>query len=82
MGEVNLLEFKEYLNDFCNKFGYTNKVEFDKTKNECSIIISNGIENAGVWLTKDELRQLNNDELKKTIEMLHNGIQIRMKTRH
>jgi mRNA deadenylase 3'-5' endonuclease subunit Ccr4 len=67
------MSFNEYFHDFCSEHGYTGKFILSKTSEEYEIIISKGDDNAGVFLSRDELKRLNNHEIKSLLEFLHKG---------
>ena len=72
------MSFQSYLETFCLEHCYTSTLDFNKDTQEYSIIISNEKENAGVWLTNEELQALSNQEIKDLLLILHKGIELRM----
>ncbi|MGB8454498.1 MAG: hypothetical protein WCD89_19485 [Anaerocolumna sp.] len=68
-----MLKFTDYLNEFCNKYGYIGKMDFDNKTKEYNIIISKGDDNAGIFLSKEELKACSNKQLEDLLDMLHIG---------
>lgn len=67
------MKFNEYFNEFCLEHGYTGKFGLNESSNEYEIVISKGDDNAGAFLSKEELKRLNNQEIKNILELLHKG---------
>lgn len=67
------MKFTNYLNKFCNKHGYIGKLDFNNTTKEYNIIISKGDDNAGIFLSKEELKAYSNKQLEDLLDMLHIG---------
>ncbi len=65
--------FKEYFYDFCEKHDYIGKIGFDKDTNEYHVIISKDDNNAGAFMSKEELKGMNNLQIQSLIELLHKG---------
>lgn len=67
--------FRDIIDEFCNRYKYVGSMGYDKETDEYRIIISKGDDNAGAFLTKDEMDTLNNDRLKEILNMLHMGFE-------
>ncbi|WFR55377.1 hypothetical protein QA584_17400 [Anaerocolumna sp. AGMB13025] len=67
------MKFDNYFKEFCDKYNYTGKIEYDKAKNENSIVISKDGDNAGLFLSKEELMGLSNRQIENLLNMLHIG---------
>jgi hypothetical protein len=67
------LKFRKYLNDFCLKHEYIGSINYNNQTKEYSIIISKNENNAGVFLSKDELLMLNNETIENLLNFLHKG---------
>lgn len=65
--------FENYFNDFCKKYGYKGKIDYSKITNEYSIVISKNDNNAGAFLSKEELQLFSNKQLQDLLDFLHNG---------
>ncbi len=62
-----------YLKDFCDSYGYTGDFGYDEEKKEYHIIISKDDDNAGAFLSKEELQELNYFQLIDLLNILHEG---------
>ena len=65
--------FKDYFNELCKKHGYIGSMGYDKNTDEYHIVISKGDDNAGAFMTKEELKEMNNIQIQNLLEMLHTG---------
>lgn len=72
LGKDSLM-LKTILDEFCNKYNYIGSMGYDKHTNEYKIVISKGNNNAGAFLTKDEMNMLNNNQLIDILDILHKG---------
>lgn len=70
------INIKNELNAFCNKHGYTYQCGYNK-KGEYEIIISQGEDNAGAFLSKEEIQGLTVEGLQSLLEVLHCGFKER-----
>lgn len=71
----------DYLASFCNEHGYTYKIDYHEQSKEYSITLSNEKENAALLMTREELQGMTNEQIRKMVNFLHNGIQARTKVR-
>jgi hypothetical protein len=67
------VKFNTLFQDFCNKHKYIGKIDFDKNTKEYSIIISKQTENAGAFLSKQELTEMTNEQIETLLDFLHKG---------
>ncbi|HCL02871.1 MAG TPA: hypothetical protein DHW61_10755 [Lachnoclostridium phytofermentans] len=71
----------DYLAEFCKKRGYTYKLDYNAEKKEYSIIIGNEKEAGAFIMTKEEVQDLSNKQIKNMLKFLDEGIQLRTKAR-
>ncbi|WMJ87804.1 hypothetical protein [Anaerocolumna sp. MB42-C2] len=69
------MSFNEYFNRFCLEHGYIGKLGLHETSKEYEIIISKGNDNAGAYLTKEELKSMSNQEIRNLLALLHRGFE-------
>ena len=67
------MKFNTLFQDFCNEHKYIGKIDFDKTTKEYSIIISKDTENAGAFLSREELADMTNEQIESLLNFLHKG---------
>nr|WP_308742087.1 hypothetical protein [uncultured Anaerocolumna sp.] len=67
--------FDECLNIFCKKHGYTGHLGYNSSTLEYEIILSKGDNNAGAFLSEEELQSMNNQQFHDLLELLHKGFQ-------
>ena len=67
------MKFDYYFYEFCDKNNYTGRIGYDTVEDEYSIIISKDDNNAGLFLSKEELMELSNQQIKNLLNMLHIG---------
>ena len=66
------MSFEIYFKEFCDKYGYSGKFCFDKQSKEYQIIISKGDDNGGLFMSKEELLSMDNDQIINWLQFLHN----------
>lgn len=69
--------FNDYLSEFCKQHGYTYRFEIEEITKEYIITLSNEYENGALVMTKEELQGLSNQQIKKLLNFVHDGIQLR-----
>jgi hypothetical protein len=67
------MKFDKLFQDFCNEHKYIGKIDFNKSTKEYSIIINKDTENAGAFLSKEELANMSNEQIEKLLSFLHEG---------
>lgn len=71
------MKLRKYFDEFCDKHGYTGDVGYNKENHEYHIIISKDDNNAGAFMTKQELESMNNNEIEALLNILHDGFTIK-----
>lgn len=67
------MKFKKYFDGFCSNYGYTGSVGYNNDTKEYHIIISKGDNNAGAFMTKTELTEIEKYDIKGLLNFLHRG---------
>lgn len=67
------MKFKKYFDDFCDQHGYVGKLGYNKNKDEYQIVISKNDNNAGAFMTREELCQMKNSDIEALLNFLHSG---------
>lgn len=62
--------FDTYFNEFCDTNGYEGTYGFDKNTNEYHIIFSKGKDNGGAFMSKDELQNMSDTQIKDLLSFI------------
>lgn len=71
------MKFKKYFDEFCSEHNYIGKLGYNKNTCEYEIIISKGDKNAGAFMTKVELTEMKNSDIRRLLNFLHSGFEVR-----
>jgi hypothetical protein len=72
-GGKDSLKFKKCFNDFCKANDYTGDIGYNQETKEYHIIISKDDDNAGAFMTREELELMGNVEIESLLRFLYNG---------
>lgn len=67
------VKYEAYIKEFCKDYDYIGKYEYNSILKQYDIIISKGADNGGAFLDEAEYKELTQEQLQGTLEMLHKG---------
>ena len=73
------MKHENIFNDFCNANNYTGTYIYNEITDEYQVVLSQGDDNAGAFLTPMEYRDLDESKMLELIEMLDEGFKQKFK---